>query len=108
VNSTVAKLRARAQEQSWALRFSLFEPRDGWQSRAACRGADLAHFFVDGPVRADHPTLNLCRRCPVRMDCGADAWQFEVDLVRAQVHGIRAGFSSESRHRMMRFVESQP
>jgi hypothetical protein len=103
-SETIVKLRQAAQEQSWALRFSIAQPRPGWIERAACRGTNLDVWYPDERVRANHPTLAICRGCPVRLDCGADNWAHEHIVDRQLIHGIRAGFSAKARWRQLGYV----
>lgn len=66
-----------------------------WQDSAACIGADTAIFFPEsgdpvGPAKA------LCRACPVREQCLADA------LERGEVHGVWGGLSAKERRKYRR------
>lgn len=66
-----------------------------WQDSAACIGADTAIFFPEsgdpvGPAKA------LCRACPVRKQCLADA------LERGEVHGVWGGLSAKERRKYRR------
>ena len=66
-----------------------------WQDSAACIGADTAIFFPEsgdpvGPAKA------LCRACPVREQCLADA------LERGEVHGVWGGLSVKERRKYRR------
>ena len=66
-----------------------------WQDSAACTGIDPAIFFPEsgdpvGPAKA------LCRACPVREQCLADA------LERGEVHGVWGGLSAKERRKYRR------
>lgn len=66
-----------------------------WQDSAACIGADAAIFFPEsgdpvGPAKA------ICRACPVREQCLADA------LERGEVHGVWGGLSAKERRKYRR------
>lgn len=66
-----------------------------WQDSAACIGADTAIFFPEsgdpvGPAKA------ICRACPVREQCLADA------LERGEVHGVWGGLSAKERRKYRR------
>ena len=66
-----------------------------WQDSAACIGADTAIFFPESgdPVS---PAKALCRACPVREQCLADA------LERGEVHGVWGGLSVKERRKYRR------
>lgn len=66
-----------------------------WQDSAACIGADTAIFF---PESGDHvgPAKAICRACPVREQCLADA------LERGEVHGVWGGLSVKERRKYRR------
>lgn len=66
-----------------------------WQDSAACIGADTAIFFPEsgdpvGPAKA------ICRACPAREQCLADA------LERGEVHGVWGGLSAKERRKYRR------
>jgi hypothetical protein len=48
--------------------------KDTWRDRAACRGEDSDLFFSDHPQDVTE-AVNVCRGCPVRDICLADALQ---------------------------------
>lgn len=102
--SPLVQLRTAAEEEAWALRFSIATPRAGWLERAACRGDDLDAWYPDKGVHPTHPSIAVCRRCPVRLDCGADAWRTEDHFDRLLIHGIRAGFSAQARWRQRHYI----
>ena len=66
-----------------------------WQDSAACIGADTAIFFPESgdPVGS---AKALCRACPVREQCLADA------LERGEVHGVWGGLSAKERRKYRR------
>jgi WhiB family transcriptional regulator, redox-sensing transcriptional regulator len=68
-------------------------PRDDetWLERAACSGVGWEAFF-DSPDL--EPALNLCRSCPVRIDCLRFAVQAGLDW------GVWGGLSPEGRRRV--------
>ena len=47
-----------------------------WRQQAACKGVDVEVFYPNGSVGRDSPAEEakaICRRCPVRRECAADA-----------------------------------
>jgi transcription factor WhiB len=85
-----------------------------WRERAECAsgGTNLDLWFdsVEDPYtgarRIDEPSLALCRRlcgrCPVRIECFADAMRIEGNAVEERRHGVRAGTTPEQRASLYR------
>lgn len=42
---------------------------DEWRSRAACKGKTTKIFFPPGGTGSDWPAMQVCDRCPVRIEC---------------------------------------
>lgn len=99
--SVVEKLRARAQEESWALRVDSHQLRRMWQDYAACKGMPLAAFFGHHASTEVTKAKSVCRRCPVRLDCLTEAIE-EDQLCPNWCFGMRGGFSGKARNRMKR------
>lgn len=57
-----------------------------WQSRAACANTDPAVFFPSPGANADLAKA-ICRRCPVRQECGDGA------IARGEQFGVWGGKS---------------
>lgn len=81
------------------------EPRPDprWRAQAACAGRDPEIFYPprsDGPTRYDQ-ALSICRDCPVRAACLADALFVEgrsADQTRR--YGVRGGTTAHERRRL--------
>jgi WhiB family redox-sensing transcriptional regulator len=63
-----------------------------WPERAACRGRGNLFFATD--QTSQRIALAVCRRCPVRPDCLADALATEAPERR---YGIVGGLTPEQR-----------
>jgi hypothetical protein len=96
---TIIALRREAQHVSWMLRHLTATPRNGWRQHAACRGTNTDLWYSDDPRPAE--CLSVCRTCPVRIDCGADAWA-EEQACYQDIYGVRAGMSPTTRRRLYR------
>ncbi len=60
-----------------------------WISQAACRGADLSELFARGA--AQNRAKQICRGCPVRTECLADALDNGIEF------GIWGGMTDRER-----------
>jgi WhiB family transcriptional regulator, redox-sensing transcriptional regulator len=68
-----------------------------WQTRAACRDADLDLFYSADP--AEHrQAVRMCRGCPVRRPC------FEAAVERGEVFGVWGGTTERERRRILREI----
>jgi len=86
-------------EHSWYERFQQPIGDPEWRFKAACRGDDVNRWHqIDAGVV--FKLRVVCEACPVRADCGREAFQQERDLDTVMVHGFRAGFSRSERRRM--------
>lgn len=69
-----------------------------WRSAAACNGMPAEAFY---PAAGDHETTEaakrVCRGCPVRAECLADALGWEASGRR---HGIVGGLSARQRDQL--------
>jgi WhiB family transcriptional regulator, redox-sensing transcriptional regulator len=71
--------------------------RLAWQADAACRAADPADFFPDGPENAPPVAAQIerakqvCSACPVRREC------LEYAMRTRAPHGVWGGTTEEER-----------
>jgi WhiB family redox-sensing transcriptional regulator len=65
---------------------------DPWQDRAACADLPVDWFYPDKGRRADRAKA-VCRRCPVRVECG------DYAIATNEVDGIWGGMSRRQRER---------
>ncbi|MGH8862924.1 MAG: WhiB family transcriptional regulator [Jatrophihabitantaceae bacterium] len=79
-------------------------PREGdwdWQTRAACRGLDTAHFYHPenerGPsrVRREKNAKAVCAGCPVVQNC------LRWALAAREPYGVWGGKSAEERELLL-------
>ena len=76
-------------------------PSRGWAERAACLGLPTEMFFPERGVRPEE-VLELCRRCPVRVECAdlglrCQESQFDYGIWGGTTSRDRRGFRSEWR-----------
>ena len=74
-------------------------PIRGWQRWAACVGTPMAWWIGGTPPKE---AKDLCRRCPVRRSCLAEANEIEGRLAPtdAKAQGFRAGLSAPQRFKL--------
>jgi WhiB family transcriptional regulator, redox-sensing transcriptional regulator len=65
-----------------------------WTSRAACKGADPDALFVQGA--AQNRAKLICRGCPVRTECLADALDNRIEF------GVWGGMTERERRALLR------
>ncbi len=65
-----------------------------WAERGACRDADPDSLFVPGA--AQHRAKRICRDCPVRLDCLAEALDHRMEF------GIWGGLTERERRSLLR------
>lgn len=65
-----------------------------WSARAACIGVDPDELFVTGAAQRD--AARLCRSCPVRLECLADA------LDSCAEFGVWGGLTERQRRALLR------
>lgn len=65
-----------------------------WAERGACRNTDPDALFVPGA--AQHLAKRICRDCPVRMDCLAEALDNRMEF------GIWGGLTERERRSLLR------
>jgi WhiB family redox-sensing transcriptional regulator len=66
-----------------------------WWSLAACRGRTTLFFASD--EFSQRCAVEVCRRCPVRRQCLADAVATEGPGHRGERYGVVAGLTAEQR-----------
>jgi WhiB family transcriptional regulator, redox-sensing transcriptional regulator len=71
-----------------------------WQSRAACREANL-EIFYSGEAEDTRAAVRVCRTCPVRRPC------FEAALTRGETFGVWGGTTERERRRLIRARENR-
>jgi WhiB family transcriptional regulator, redox-sensing transcriptional regulator len=71
------------------------ESDDGepWVSKALCRNADPDRLFVRGA--AQRKAAEMCRRCPVMRECGAEALDNRVEF------GVWGGMTERQRRALI-------
>lgn len=67
---------------------------DQWTTRALCRRVDPDALFVQGA--AQHRAKLICRDCPVRVECLADALDNRVEF------GVWGGMTERERRALLR------
>uniref|UniRef100_UPI001295A997 WhiB family transcriptional regulator n=1 Tax=Actinomadura macrotermitis TaxID=2585200 RepID=UPI001295A997 len=65
-----------------------------WTARAACRNADPDALFVQGA--AQNRAKLICRGCPVRAECLADALDNRIEF------GVWGGMTEQERRALLR------
>lgn len=68
----------------------------GWIARAACAGMPTPVFFPEGKGSSARPALDVCERCPVRVECGQFA------LAEGFADGVFGGMTPEARRQARR------
>lgn len=70
------------------------EARIAWVAQASCRDVDPDQLFVRGA--AQRKAANICRHCPVLMECGADALDNRVEF------GVWGGMTERQRRALLK------
>ena len=65
-----------------------------WVSKALCRETDPDDMFVRGA--AQHQAAVICRHCPVRQECGAEALDNKLEF------GIWGGMTERQRRALLK------
>lgn len=65
-----------------------------WLDRAACAELEIPDFFVAAGHVIDDVTLNICRGCPVRLECVRHAYKHKI------IGGYFGGLSPGQRREM--------
>lgn len=91
----MARRRAQAQAESWALRYMPGTIPTNWQQRAECLNLPVDMFFGSSQARA----IAVCSTCPVRLHCLHDAWEKETDIPVHLITGVVGGLPMTRRQR---------
>jgi WhiB family redox-sensing transcriptional regulator len=67
---------------------------DTWGERARCRSSDPDALFVQGALQ--HEAKRLCRACPVRTECLAEALDGRIEF------GVWGGMTERERRALLR------
>lgn len=70
------------------------EARLAWTAQAMCRSIDPDELFVRGA--AQRKAANICRHCPVMMECAADALDNKVEF------GVWGGLTERQRRALLK------
>lgn len=78
-----------------------------WLNRTACSELTIGHFFVEAGHAISEDVLNVCRGCPVRMECLEHAYAMGIG------GGYFGGMSPGQRRNLnlaqaRKFVENDP
>lgn len=64
---------------------------DQWLDDAACAGLPIESFFVQAGHVIDEEVLNVCRGCPVRIDCLRHAYNPALNITGGYFGGMSPG-----------------
>lgn len=64
---------------------------DLWLDEAACAGLPIESFFVQAGHIIDEEVLNVCRACPVRLDCLKHAYNPDLNITGGYFGGMSPG-----------------
>ncbi len=64
---------------------------DEWLEEAACRDLPTDAFFVRAGHTIEDEVLELCRRCPVRMECLRHSYKPELGITSGYFGGVSPG-----------------
>jgi len=67
---------------------------ESWGERARCRSSDPDALFVQGALQ--HEAKRLCRACPVRTECLAEALDGRIEF------GVWGGMTERERRALLR------
>ena len=70
-----------------------------WTARAACKGTDPDELFVQGA--AQNRAKLICRGCPVRTECLADALDNRIEF------GVWGGMTERERRALLENARNQ-
>ena len=85
------------------------DPSTGWRDEAACAGLDTELFFpVDDRAPSVEPPRRVCRACPVRAACLADALSTEDPARRFGIVGGTTPAERRSLHRAGLTITTRP
>lgn len=64
---------------------------DMWLDTAACAGLPIESFFVQAGHVIDEEVLNVCRGCPVRIDCLRHSYNESLNITGGYFGGMSPG-----------------
>ena len=64
---------------------------DTWLDDAACRELPIDAFFVQAGHIISEDVLNVCRQCPVRVDCISHAYDDKLNITGGYFGGLSPG-----------------
>jgi hypothetical protein len=64
---------------------------DMWLDAAACAGLPIESFFVQAGHVIDEEVLNVCRGCPVRIDCLRHSYNESLNITGGYFGGMSPG-----------------
>lgn len=64
---------------------------DAWLNDAACAKLPIESFFVQAGHIIDEEVLNVCRGCPVRIDCLQHAYNPDLNITGGYFGGMSPG-----------------
>ena len=94
ITPSVGSARIPAQRSGDCIDVTAIDIRDDWTRYAACRHSDPDQLFVTGA--AQHEAKAVCKGCPVRAQCLADALDNRVEI------GVWGGMTERERRALLR------
>lgn len=67
------------------------EGADSWLDNIACADQPIEAFFVQAGHIIDEEVLNVCRACPVRVDCLKHAYNEDLNITGGYFGGMSPG-----------------
>jgi hypothetical protein len=67
------------------------EGADDWLDAAACADLPIEAFFVQAGHIIDEEVLNVCRGCPVRVDCIVHSYNEDLNVTGGYFGGLSPG-----------------
>lgn len=100
----MVKLRAKALQESWEMRYPF--PGDiagDWRDRADCN--DITEDLFFDPART-RQALAMCRECPVRLQCLQAGYADEQDRHDELVYGVIGGVTQARRRLILNTIRA--
>lgn len=69
----------------------IYSDNDDWLAIASCADLPLEAFFVQAGHVIDEDVLNVCRSCPVRIECLHHAYDEKLNVTSGYFGGISPG-----------------
>jgi hypothetical protein len=67
------------------------EDVDAWLDDIACKDLPIEAFFVQAGHIIDEEVLNVCRGCPVRIECITHAYDKKLNIIGGYFGGMSPG-----------------